>query len=294
MSKRVLIIGAGYIGAQLGIELTALGHRVIGIRRRLEDRALPFPVVSLDVSEPQALDAFRNCREPFDWVIVAVSAGDSSESAYQQAYVTNLTTICESLQLQPWQRLVYISSTGVYEQESGEPIDETSRALGNGFKSRTLLRGEAIVQTSGAETVVLRFAGIYGPGRTRLLQQSLQPNPMPSNSLSNRIHRDDGVGSICHVLAKPKVDPCYIVCDENPVSQDEIMNWIRRAAKLSSTVSSADAKPLGGKRCSSALLRASGYQFRFPDYQAGFRALLAGQTSSSFNHSLPRGSDQTS
>ena len=64
-------------------------------------------------------------------------------------------------------RIIYISSTGVYGQTSGEWVDEESECRPTREGGRVCLAAEGVLASPdlGQRAVVLRLAGIYGPGR---------------------------------------------------------------------------------------------------------------------------------
>jgi Trk K+ transport system NAD-binding subunit len=73
---RVLIVGCGYVGLPLGVELVRLGHEVFGLRRNLsaenELKAAGIQPLFGDVTKPETL---ANLPREFDWVVNCVAAG---------------------------------------------------------------------------------------------------------------------------------------------------------------------------------------------------------------------------
>ena len=73
---RVLIVGCGYVGLPLGVELQRAGHDVAGLRRsRSAEATLQaagiLPLVA-DITDPASLDELPNT---FDWVVLCTAAG---------------------------------------------------------------------------------------------------------------------------------------------------------------------------------------------------------------------------
>ena len=66
-------------------------------------------------------------------------------------------------------RVFFGSRAADYAQGRGGRVDETSPAEPVRFNGSRLLEAEALLREAPFESTVLRFAGIYGPGRTRLL-----------------------------------------------------------------------------------------------------------------------------
>lgn len=277
---RVLIAGCGYLGTALGLRLAAQGARVFGLRR--SPAPLPPPLVALqgDVTRPESLGALP---EGVDAVCYAVSAGARSDEAYERAYVRGLAGLLEALEgraIRP-SRLIFVSSTAVYAQDDGSVVDEDSPTEPRHFSGRRLLEGEALADAAPFPALVLRLAGIYGPGRTSLVERvrrgeaSVAPG---GPRYTNRIHRDDAAGAIAHLLDLPAPPSRFIGVDCDAASEAEVLGWLaRRLGVPPPPVREPPAgsrRAAGNRRCSNRRLLASGYRFAFPSYREGYGALL--------------------
>ncbi len=273
---RVFIAGAGYVGAAAAPLLEAAGHRVALGRRTPGDdpRACAMDVLRRG-THPAAL------REA-ECVIYCVSADAFTEEAYRLAYVEGLASVVATAAAGAARRFLFVSSTGVYAQDDGSVVDESSPAVPRGFSGRALLEGEALLAGAPFEAATIRFSGIYGPGRDRLVRivRGAAPvSPRSRASLTNRIHRDDCARALVHLAGLPSVAPLYVGSDEAPTPMGEILDWIAARLGLPPPPVGEDAPDVlqrgGNKRLSSARLRASGFAFRYPTYREGFGALLA-------------------
>ena len=143
----ILIAGCGYVGTAVGLRLAASGHRVWGLRRSL--RPLP---EALETVQADLLDLRRSDlpRRSFDTIFYLAGAGEATDAAYRDAYVSGVRNLAHVLgdRLESLQRFVFASSTRVFAQQSGEWVDETSAAGGDDFRARRLLEGEATVSAS--------------------------------------------------------------------------------------------------------------------------------------------------
>jgi nucleoside-diphosphate-sugar epimerase len=233
----------------------------------------------MDALRPQTFPAAL--RES-DCVIYCVSADGFTESASRGAYVTGIANTVEALRGSRARRLVVVGSTGVYGQDDGSVVDEDTPADPRGFSGRLLLEGEAMAAAAPLESTTIRFSGIYGPGRERLVRMVRDGTPVSERAraaITNRIHRDDCARALVHLVERPAVQPLYLGTDEAPTPMGEILDWI--AARLG-----LPPLPLGGdeagspqrggnKRLSSARLRGEGFALRYPTYREGFGALIA-------------------
>lgn len=279
---KVLIAGCGDLGSALGVELAAAGDEVHGLRRHPERLPAAIRPLAADLGAPESLLELPEV----DAVVYAAAADRSTEEAYRLAYVDGVRNLlaAPALQRAAPRRIFFVSSTAVYAQDGGEWIDESSPAEATHFRARLLLEGERLLRgnaTAATATSVLRLSGIYGPGRTRLIElvrsgRATYPSGPPR--YANRIHRDDAAGALAHLLRGPTPSALYLGVDDAPVDLAEVLTFlaVELAAPLPRLEEAAgDASPeRTSKRCSNALLHASGYRFRYPTYREGYGALL--------------------
>lgn len=267
---RVLIAGCGYVGSELARRL-AEDHDVWGLRRTAGELPAGVRPLAGDVTDPSTLEL----PDDVDALVYAVSPGRREEAAYRAAYVHGLRTVLTALGSRP-ARLLFVSSTAVYGQSDGSVVDEESPTDPSSFAGRVLLEAEAVAQAAGGS--VLRLAGIYGPGRTRLIDQvrageATYPSP---DVHTNRIHRDDGAGALAHLLTLGDPAPVYLGVDDDPAPRGEVLRWLADRLDAPRPHEAPDARTRGGdKRCSNARLRASGYDLTYPSYRDGYAAMLA-------------------
>jgi nucleoside-diphosphate-sugar epimerase len=277
--RRVLVAGCGDLGIALGLRLRAAGWEVSGLRRRADALPTGITPISADLGDARSLAALRGQR--FDHVVLTGAPGGFDEAAYRRVYVEGVRNILAALEGEPG--VLMVGSTGVYHQEDGSWVDEDSPTEPRGFSGRALLEGEAALRDlAGDRASVLRLGGIYGPGRLRLISEVRAGVGCPREPVrfTNRIHRDDGAGILQFLLerqvAGQRLAACYLGVDCAPAPMWEVRHWL--AEQLG--VSLDDSRPLsdargGNKRCSNRRLLAAGYRFTYPDYRAGYGALLA-------------------
>lgn len=281
---RVLIAGCGYVGTELGLRLVDRGHAVWAVRQRASLLPPELHPHSADLTDP---DAVAKLPFPFDFVVFAAAPAAGTEEAYEQAYIHALSRVLEAASnRRPPKRVLLTSSTSVYAQSDGGWVDESSPTRPSSFRGTIVLQAEEILRHSGSSFSILRLGGIYGPERTSLLDRVLAGEAVltpGSSRYTNRIHRDDAASALLHLL---ELDPCaevYVGVDEEPAELDEVLQWV--AARTGSHLlegnypgpeSPPNQASRGlNKRCSSALLRASGFQFLYPSYRQGYSDLLA-------------------
>jgi nucleoside-diphosphate-sugar epimerase len=273
----ILVAGCGYVGSALAGQLAADGARVAGLSRA--PRNLPEGVVPVaaDLVGP---DLEAALPADLDLVFYTASADSGDESAYRAAYVTGLSRLLEILESRARapRRVLFTSSTSVYGQRDGEWVDETSRTEPASHRGRIMLEAEARLAASPIASVALRLGGIYGPGRTRLLESVRTGRatlPRAVTAYTNRIHRDDAAGALRHLAFREVAPPLVLGVDDEPAERGEVLRWLAEllGAPAPPEVEPAPGAPDRGKRCRNTLLRSTGYAFRYPTFREGYTAL---------------------
>lgn len=277
MTRRVIIAGCGFVGTRLALELNSRGDDVWGLSRTAPD--LPAGCHHLQADLTQAETLRGKLPSGTTHLVYAASAGRSSDEQYEAVYVRGLLNLLTEADLSSLQRLLFVSSTAVYPQDDGSWVDEQSSTQPTHFSGVRTLQAEQVALNCGLPATVLRCAGIYGPGRTRLIDavRSGQANYDPSTPrYTNRIHRDDVAGALAHLMSMRDAESIYIGVDEHPADQREVLGFLAQKLGLEFPRPTSDtAKRGGNKRCRGDKLRRSGYKFRFPTYREGYSSMLA-------------------
>ena len=276
---RTLIAGCGKIGLRLGQALAAAGHGVWGLRRRAEPLAPPLVALRADLQQRDALT--RMLPGGLDHVFYLATPSRYDDAGYREAYVDGLANLLAALDArgQRPRRVVFVSSTAVYGQADGSWVDETSPTQPRGFNGARVLQAEQTLLASGHAGTVVRFGGIYGPGRERMLRKVEAGDPCHGDppQYTNRIHEDDCVGVLAHVAGLDAPQPCYLAVDDHPAAECEVMDWLAERLgrpRPGRIPAPPDGGRAGNKRCSNARLRASGYRFLYPSFREGYEAML--------------------
>ncbi|WP_232700907.1 SDR family oxidoreductase [Halobacterium wangiae] len=283
----VAVLGCGYVGLELGRQLTAAGHEPVGVRRSADGidsiLAAGFEAVRADVTDADSLASVPDV----DAVVFAASSGGRGAEAAREVYVDGLRTAIEQFGSRddPPDQFVYTSSTGVYGDYGGDWVDEETPLDPTTEKTEVLAEAERVALEEGTEAgidpTVVRFAGLYGPDRYRLTRYL--DGPVTEGYL-NMIHRADAAGVVRFALIDADEDVLLAVDDE-PVSKWAFADWLadecgvawpekqtveeRLAAGDLSTP--AERRLRTSKRCSNALLRELGYEFSYPTFREGYR-----------------------
>lgn len=282
-ASTVLVAGCGDLGTEAGLRFAAAGRRVVGWRR--SPGKLPPAIEGAAADLGSA--GLPQVPAGTDVVVIAVAADSPSEAAYRAAYVDGVRNVLATLErdgVLP-RRILFVSSTAVYGDAGGGWIDEETAPKPSGFSGHILLEAEELLQdwVSGRPTegISLRLGGIYGPGRTRLIDQVASGAAVLPDQprFTNRIHRDDAAAAIVHLASlKPPVAPVYVGVDNDPAELGNVLRFL--ASELGRGVPPSGAGPEGrggNKWCSNARLLSTGFEFTFPTFREGYRSILAGE-----------------
>ena len=280
---RVLVAGCGYVGRELARRLVAGGHAAWGLSRRPDGLPAGVEPLAADLADRTTL---RGLPPALDAVAYAAAASGPTEPHYRAAYLDGPRNLLAALAEagQSPRRVLFVSSTGVYAQRDGGWVDETSPTEPTDFSGTVMLEGERAVLGGPFPAVVLRLAGIYGPGRTLWIDRVRDGSARrpPPGSWTNRIHRDDAARAIAHLLALDAPDPLVIGVDDEPAELADVLDFL--AARLGvpspppgpETAAGGPMRGRGAKRCSNRRLRASGFRLLYPTFREGYGALLEG------------------
>lgn len=122
-------------------------------------------------------------------------------------------------------KIVYISSTGVYGSATGD-IDESTPVDKDDSNALARLQAERIWQSENA--IVLRAPGLYNSqyGLHLSLLHGTYRMPGDGNRFSSRIHLDDFATIILQAFSHARANSVYVVGDKKPTTQREVVTWL--------------------------------------------------------------------
>ncbi len=282
MDDLILIAGCGYLGRRVAARLASAGHAVVGVSRQA---AAPLPGVTMLGADLASAGDLARLPPGISHVLYAVSTGGRArtETEYRTGFLDPLAALtAHGLDCWPhWRRTVLISSTGVYGQADGAWVDETSETRPLRPAGRVMLEAEALVSARTPGPVTLRLAGIYGPGRQRLITAARRgetPGPEEDRWL-NQIHADDAARLAAELLTDAAPPPRVVGVDRAPARRSEVLAWLRDRLGVASdpTVTSGPGRDRADKRCRSRVADAPWYRLEYPTFREGYGALLEGE-----------------
>jgi len=263
--------------------MLACNWQVSGLRRSVEQLPAGVTGVAADLFDAQCPATWPSAAP--DYLVYCAAASQHDEAGYRAAYVDGLKHVLSWLaeRGQAPKRLLFVSSSGVYAQQGGEWIDETSVAEPQNYSGTVMLEAEKLALASGIPASIVRLTGIYGPGREWLLSQVRQGYRVTEEPplYANRIHAEDAAGLLAFLLKADAggqaLEDCYIGVDDAPAPLAEVVAWLRQYMGVTEWSEQDRVRRTGSKRCSNARARALGWAPQYPSYKEGYAAILEGR-----------------
>jgi len=271
---RVLIAGCGDVGNVLAVSLMKGGHVVYGLKRDISSLPAGVEPVQADLTDPGTL---ADLPMDIDGLVFMPTPASRDPSGYRAIFIEGWKNLWAALKNTPARTLV-VSSTAVFGESAGGIVDERTIPGPTGFNGKILLKMEQLAGSCTDKLVVVRISGIYGPGRERLIRQAatggLQVQKTPPY-FTNRIHRDDAAAVLKHLLFVDEPETLYIASDDLPAPRYEVVEWLARMQGADSPKGLISEHASRGKRVSNQRLKDSGFTLSYPDYRAGYGAVLS-------------------
>jgi nucleoside-diphosphate-sugar epimerase len=286
-----LIFGCGYLGERVARRWREAGHEVIVVTRT-RDRAEVFRRSGYDaiVADVTRLATLADLPAA-DTVLFAVGFDRIAGGSIEEVYAGGVRNVLAALPSDVG-RFVYISTTGVYGDADGNWVDEDTPPDPQRDGGRASLAAEHALAESAFATrgIVLRLAGIYGPGRIPFLDKLRAGEPIPAVSEGhlNLIHVDDAAAVVVaaestgsQLNGKRRI---YCVSDGHPVERGEYYREVARLVGAPPPTfvtpeldSPRAARAAADRRVkNSRMLSELGIKLAYPDFRAGLAAILAG------------------
>lgn len=285
--RQLFCFGLGYSAQRVARRLAAEGWSIGGTARSAEGAAAiaarGFEAYVFDGSAPgRGLDA---AVSQATHVLVSVPPDTSGDPVLRQ-YAGALARAPHL----SW--IGYLSTVGVYGDQQGGWVDETTPADPVSERGRRRVAAEeawlALAARDGVRAQVFRLAGIYGPGRSALdrLREGTAQRIVKPGQVFNRIHVDDIAETVCAGIAGRGALEVYNVTDDEPSPPQDVIAYAAQLLHMPPPpeVALEDARlsPMAAsfyadnKRVSNARLRQElGVALKFPSYREGLQAILA-------------------
>ena len=284
--SRLFAFGLGYSARALAARLSSRGWQIAGTARddaniaRLGERGYQ---IARFAGEPGNREIARLLQGATHILhsIPPTQDGDTVLTHYREQ-IADLGSV-------KW--IGYLSTVGVYGDQKGRWVDESTDPRPNSERTEARVEAEQAWLRFGEETgvpvQVFRLAGIYGPGRCVFdkLKAGTARRIKKDGQVFSRIHVEDIASVLEASIAHPRDGAIYNVADDEPAAPEEVVAY---AAKLIGVppppeiaFEEADLTPMarsfyeGSRRIGNARIKSElGVKLRYPTYREGLASLL--------------------
>ncbi|WP_434926488.1 NAD-dependent epimerase/dehydratase family protein [Shewanella sp. HL-SH2] len=213
----VTIIGCGWFGFPLAQSLIKQGHHVKSNKRKQADlialSQAGITAYQLDLSTEIDVASATELLDS-DMLVVNIPPGLRRGETDYMANLNSLKTVIGDKQ---YQRVIFISTSGVYPSE--DKIMTEQDATSHSPVSDILLQAESLFSCMGNACIV-RFSGLVGPKRHPGRFLAGKENVSGGNVAVNLVHLDDCVAAISLILSSSTVGAVYNLCaPDHPTKQ---------------------------------------------------------------------------
>lgn len=282
-SRHIAMIGLGDLGTAVALRLLDEGARVTGVRRGSEAPAR-VELLRADLGDCAALAALP---EDIEAMVVSITPDRYDVEGYRATYLAAARNLASALTGRPLVRVLWVSSTSVYgapigSAQVGMELDESVPARPASERGGVLLEAEEALAAGGWPVTAVRLAGIYGPGRHALIERARQGRGAPAEPVhwTNRIHRDDAADALVFLLRQAfsgvELPGVVIGSDGASAPRHEVLAWLADRLGVALTTVEDDDGRSPSRRLRPRVLQELGFSWRYPDYRAGYGAMLRG------------------
>ena len=266
---RLLIAGFGKLGARLAERYSARGTQVFGVRRGEVDGGPGVKLLRANLADPELPPL---ALPGVDALVVTLPPPVIDGEIAPAGYLRSLENLAAGLPSIPG-RVVFVSSTRVFEgRGDGTEISEADAPAPTSVRARSLVNGErSAVDLLGAS--IVRPAGIYGPGRDRLIQRVLAGDPIQYTRRTNRVHESDLVRAIEAMLDRADAPALLHATDAGPAPLGDVTIFVAKQLGVPAPPRIHPEKPSGtllsGKRMHALL-----GSLEYPSYRDGYAEII--------------------
>ena len=282
----LFVFGLGY-SAQHFIQqhAQAFAHISGTVRDRTRPRPLATAAEILQFSPETISPEIDERLGAADVILVSVAPGTSVDPVLAR-FGRRLASVKRP------QKILYLSTIGVYGDRGGEWVDETEWPTPRSERSKVRVDAEKAWSTLAkdpAKTVhVLRLSGIYGPGRNPLvnLAEGRAHRYVKVGQVFNRIHVEDIARACAALVAYDGPSDVWNVTDDEPAPPQDVVAFAAEMMGIEpppeQDFETADLSPMArsfygeNKRCANRKIKdLIGLDLAYPTYREGIAALWA-------------------
>ncbi len=272
----VVILGCGFTGVRVACRLLARGCRVVATTRNQQRRALLESrgalVLPAGTGDPDSLRGLR-ADLPKDCLVLHSIPPLRQGDVYEDPTPGLLDVLGDRPR-----RIVYLSTTGVYG--STLVVNEQTPAAARTPRERLRLQAEDAVSSGSWNSLILRPAAIYGPGRG--VHEAMRRGAFrlrgDGDNFVSRVHVED-LATHAEAALFSDVAGRFPVADDEPCESRVIARFCAELLGLPMPDAAAPAELSETRRSNrrvdgTAIRKLLGITLRYPSFRSGIPASL--------------------
>lgn len=260
---KISVIGCGWLGFPLALELKNDGHSVSGSTTS-EDK---LPVLVSYKIEPYIIRLTPQisgaCGDFFNTELLIINIPPRNQKGDDSFHFKQISSLRDQIIANQIPKVLFVSSTGVYPNVNGPVNEEDASEKATTRGGVRLVEIEHFLQSiPQTEITVLRFGGLYGPERDPSNFFKNRSEIPGRNNPVNMIHLEDAIGVIKTVIAGNHWSKTYNACSPDERTREKFYQDAAKASGRTFPIFSDD--PLDFKKVvPTKLISETGYQFKY-------------------------------
>ncbi len=287
-----LIIGCGYLGLRVAKKWVQQGDEVFALTRT-QERANQLSSLSVQPIIGNIADVKSISNLPtIETVLYSLGYDRFSKYSRKEIVIDGLKNFLEILPGSV-NKFLFTSSISVYGQSSGEWVDENSETSPAKENGQVCLEAEKVVRSFFLKNeedkkhlvqwMILRLAGIYGPGRVLQKKDAIQagqPIGGEPDAWLNLIHVDDACETILKAESNITASSLLLVSDNQPVTRREYYQQLSLLMNAPEPVFDPALKKQQrgtglNKRCQNQkMMQTFDIDLMCPDFKTGLKSII--------------------
>ena len=274
MSKRIGVLGCGWLGTPLATSLLAKGYEIHGTTTRDEKRfhleELGIQSYQIYLSETGVQGPVGSFLRGLDCLVIDIPPGLRKQP--DADFVSRMRHLEEALQAAGTPRVIFVSSTSVFSSGQGT-VTEDSDPKPDSNSGRQMLEAETLLRSnSGRQTIVLRLGGLLGPDRHPVVYLSGREIPAGGALAVNLIRLGDALRALQHLISDPEASGVYHGVYPDYPSKRDYYSAEARFFNMAPPTFKDKPGPVTGKRVHPQRLLQAGFRFSHSISSAGGEA----------------------
>lgn len=264
--RKISILGCGWLGFPLALELKRRGHLVKGSTTT----AVKLAKLQVAGIEPYLLDVAADLETPnstglFIADVLIITLPFKRDFDPPDLYTRQIEALIARIESSTIRFVIFTSSTSVYPDNIGVAREETA-FVGDNPRALVLREVEQrFLANKHFGATVCRLGGLYGPDRPIGRFLSGQRDVPDPDQPVNLVHLADCVGAIAGLVQRPAAGEIFNICADEHPSRRELYTRAALAMGLPAPQFRGNSSTPGKIVSNNKIKKYLPYQFVYPD-----------------------------